>query len=148
MTHIWASELSHRRFRKLFVTYSAPIYYLCHGWFIGFWNANKKCEWKLSPNTKCYFKDKHLDISSTKWRLFCVLFQSWLWLLGHNDEWRKTADQIYSGELWASRASGTPCLELKWSHRSGRGSEPGSRQWGWHSEADNGQSGMAYYGEC
>ena len=85
---------------------------------------------KIESKHKIIFKDKHLDISSTKWRLFCVLFQPWLW--GRNDEWRKTVDQTYSGELCASGASGTPCLEHESSHRSGRESEPGSCQWGWH----------------
>ena len=70
VTHICVVDLGHHWFRYWLVACSAPSHYLNLCWNIVYWTFRHKLQWIGIQSFS--FKKLHLQMSSAKWRLFCL----------------------------------------------------------------------------
>ena len=69
--HICVSKLGQHWFRQWLVACSAPSHCLDQCWLIVNWTLRNKRYWNSIRNTKGFFHEKHLKMSSAKWWPFC-----------------------------------------------------------------------------
>ena len=72
LTHWGRVTTNHHWFKSWLVTWSAPSHYLNQCANIGNWNLRNNLQWNFNQNSCIFIQENRLEMSSGKWRPFCL----------------------------------------------------------------------------